>query len=238
MTKALLFVAFLLCRSVSVAPDSVKIGGVSCTLAVQYVTEDLGDLLNGADDVDLRSEEFLEKLRQIKNEAKEAVAQCAGAIKKDCTIQPNSPHHLFHAVRHEHGAILYTLLSVSSKLIGRSTYYMRRNMCNALCPGTHVVNIHHPSEIETLQQIFKQYNAQVPPADPELRQYNVGFWFQPDGASKWDDGTAYNQEIWPGFPESMPELTEYSCVNLDLETGRLFSLRCGHLEVKEILFSS
>ncbi|KHN79302.1 hypothetical protein Tcan_04455 [Toxocara canis] len=251
MTKALLFVAFLLCRSVSVAPDSVKIGGVSCTLAVQYVTEDLGDLLNGADDVDLRSEEFLEKLRQIKNEAKEAVAQCAGAnagspavaqsrenrtemyelaesIKKDCTIQPNSPHHLFHAVRHEHGAILYTLLSMPREEYERqgyeptqeSTYYMRRNMCNALCPGTHVVNIHHPSEIETLQQIFKGYNAQVPPADPSLRQFNTGFWFQPDGASKWDDGTAYNSDVWPGFPESMPELTGYSCVNLDPETGK------------------
>ncbi|VDM45676.1 unnamed protein product [Toxocara canis] len=101
---------------------------------------------------------------------------------------------------------------------------MRRNMCNALCPGTYVVSIHHPSEIKTLlnplPEIFKQYNAQVPPADPKLRQYNVGFWFQPDGKSKWDDGTPYNRQVWPGFPESMPELTGYSCVNLDLETGK------------------
>ncbi|VDM39201.1 unnamed protein product [Toxocara canis] len=93
-------------------------------------------------------------------------------------------------------------------------------MCNWLCPGTHVVNVHHPSEIETLLQIFNEYNVRVPPADPELRQFNLGFWFQRDGASKWDDGTAYNKEVWPRFPESMPELTEYSCINLDLETGR------------------
>ncbi|VDM50445.1 unnamed protein product [Toxocara canis] len=53
-----------------------------------------------------------------------------------------------------------------------------------------------------------------------MRQFNTGFWFQPDGASKWDDGTAYNSDVWPGFPESMPELTGYSCVNLDPETGK------------------
>ncbi|KHN73382.1 hypothetical protein Tcan_11543 [Toxocara canis] len=52
----------------------------------------------------------------------------------------------------------------------------------------------------------------------ELKE--ILFHAQPDGASKWDDGTAYSKDVWPGFPESMPELTEYSCVNLDLETGK------------------
>ncbi|KHN73390.1 hypothetical protein Tcan_11545 [Toxocara canis] len=78
-----------------------------------------------------------------------------------------------------------------------------------------------PVDVQScLMEIFNGYNAQVPPADPELRQYNIGFWFQPDGASKWDDGTAYNTDVWPGFPESMPELTGYSCVNFDPETGK------------------
>ncbi|VDM49683.1 unnamed protein product [Toxocara canis] len=251
MTRPSLFVVFLLCGFAVVAPDSEIKRRVRCTLATQYVKEDLEDLLHGAGDANQSPEDIREKLHEIQDEANDAVTQCAGynfgspavkqsrqnraemyglaeLIKKDCTIIPNVSHHHFHAIKDEHGAVLYTILSMPREEYERqgyeptqqSTYYMRRNMCQALCPGTHVVTVQHPSEIETLMQIFNGYNAQVPPADPELRQYNIGFWFQPDGASKWDDGTAYNTDVWPGFPESMPELTGYSCVNFDPETGK------------------
>ncbi|VDM30173.1 unnamed protein product [Toxocara canis] len=49
------------------------------------------DLLHGADGADLHSEGFLEKLRQIKDEAKEAVAQCAGENSGTPLIKDTKP---------------------------------------------------------------------------------------------------------------------------------------------------
>ncbi|KHN79311.1 hypothetical protein Tcan_04476 [Toxocara canis] len=149
-------------------------------------------------------------------------------VLEGCMLQLVFRNYIYHAYKTDHGAIVRFAIQMPLEEYKRqgyvptqqSTYYMRRNMCNAICQGTYVANVLHPSEIEPLREICNAYNSQVPPADPKLRQFNIGFWFQPDGMSKWDDGTAYNKVVWPEFPENMPTLTNYSCVNLDLETGK------------------
>ncbi|KHN79313.1 hypothetical protein Tcan_01022, partial [Toxocara canis] len=115
-----------------------------------------------------------------------AMYKIRAMVKKNCTIEPNVSRHYFHAIKNDRGAILYSFIPMPREEYERqgyertqkSTYYMRRNMCSALCTGTHVVSVRHHSEIEPLRQIFNAYNIQVPPVDPKLRQFNVGFWFQ------------------------------------------------------------
>ncbi|VDM49503.1 unnamed protein product [Toxocara canis] len=179
----------------------------NCSFVVTTAGKDLRDLLRRVDDDFVQNQRSNENgvggvvaILTLTNEAvAKAVKKRSQMVKKNCTIEPNVSRHYFHAIKNDRGAILYSFIPID---VLHAQKYVQCSVYGNAC------------------EIFNAYNIQVPPVDPKLRQFNVGFWFQPNGTSKWDDDTPYSKELLPGFPLNMPQLTEYSCVNLDIKTGK------------------